>query len=126
LPSLSIVTRVAGVIVPFVVVLKLRLVPCAVSDQVSVAVTNMPPRVPLKPFVAPAKYPRPRKPARLSPARTARGAADVPRALLPTNKEAAPLLANVLLVIWPKVVPDVALLTSRFDTGKDVPMPTIP
>ena len=52
-PTLSMVIRVPGVIVPFSVVLKLSLVPCAASVQFSAAITNIPPLpVPLK-FVAP-------------------------------------------------------------------------
>ena len=45
------VIRVAGVVVPIGVVLKLSLVPCAVFVQFSAAWTNMPPRVPLNAVV---------------------------------------------------------------------------
>ena len=111
-------------IVPFAVVLKLIEVPCAVSVQFSDALTNMPPRVPAESWWR--RNPRAEEARERSPFWTAEGAADVPRALLPTNKEPPVLLPNVLVVTCSEGVPDVALLTSRSAAGEEVPMPTDP
>src|SRR6185436_16727253 len=98
---------------------------CATSVQFSDAATNMPPRVPLKPDVAPVKNPRPRKPPRLSPAWTALRAPDVPRALLTTNRE-LPAFVNVVAVTCAAGPLVRALLTSSGAAGPNVPTPTLP